>query len=123
MTGFGKATAEMPDKKITVEIKSLNSKQFDMSVRMPGCYRSVELELRGLVAARLERGKVEGTVRPDVDSTVASPAILGAFLGVSTLAGENRPADLNVERLVDALLSFIGFGVSARSKEELAAIA
>ena len=79
--------------------------------------------LYSLVSTLLERGKVEGTVRPDVDSTVASPAILGAFLGVSTLAGENRPADLNVERLVDALLSFIGFGVSARSKEELAAIA
>ena len=79
--------------------------------------------LYSLVSTLLERGKVEGTVRPDVDSTVASPVILGAFLGVSTLAGENRPADLNVERLVDALLSFIGFGVSARSKEELPAMA
>lgn len=62
MTGFGKAVAELPNKKITVEIKSLNSKQFDMNVRMPSCYRSLELELRAMVAARLERGKVDMTV-------------------------------------------------------------
>ena len=79
--------------------------------------------LYSLVSTLLERGKVEGTVRPDVDSVVVSPAILGAFLGVSTLAGESRIGGLDVERLVGALLSFIGFGVSARSKEELAAMA
>ena len=79
--------------------------------------------LYSLVSTLLERGKVEGTVRPDVDSTVVSPAILGAFLGVSTLAGESRPAGLNIERLVEVLISFIGFGISARTKEELAAMA
>ena len=73
MTGFGKATAELPDKKITVEIKSLNSKQFDMNVRMPSCYRSVELELRGLVASRLERGKVDMCVA--IERTGSSAAV------------------------------------------------
>lgn len=62
MTGFGKAETELPDKKITVEIKSLNSKQFDMSSRMPSCYRSIELELRRDIAGQLERGKVDLTV-------------------------------------------------------------
>ncbi len=59
MTGFGKAVAECPNKKITVEIKSLNSKQLDLSVRIPASYREKELELRNRVAARLERGKVD----------------------------------------------------------------
>ena len=46
MTGFGKATAELPDKKINVEIKSLNSKALDLSVRIAPLYREKELELR-----------------------------------------------------------------------------
>lgn len=79
--------------------------------------------LYSLVSTQLERGKVEGTVRPEVDSSVVAPAILGAFLGVSTLAGEHRPADLDRERLMTSLLAFIGFGVSARTSEELAAMA
>lgn len=62
MTGFGKAVAEIPSKKITVEIKSLNSKQLDLSARIPAVYREKELELRNRIAARLERGKVDLTV-------------------------------------------------------------
>lgn len=59
MTGFGKSVVEIPGKKITVELKSLNSKQFDMSARIPSAYRELELEIRRRVAARLERGKVD----------------------------------------------------------------
>ncbi len=59
MTGFGKATVQIPAKKITAEIKSLNSKQFDMQVRIPSSYRELELELRNMAASRLERGKVD----------------------------------------------------------------
>ena len=59
MTGFGKAVVEIPNKKITAEIKSLNSKQLDMSTRLPSAYREKELELRNRVSRRLERGKVE----------------------------------------------------------------
>ena len=62
MTGFGKAVVELPDRKITVEVKSLNSKQVDLTLRMPPAYRSVELELRSLVATRLGRGKIEMTI-------------------------------------------------------------
>ncbi len=62
MTGFGKAVAELPGKKITVEIKSLNSKQIDIAARVPSSLRSVELEMRNYVAASLERGKVDLTV-------------------------------------------------------------
>jgi len=59
MTGFGKSTAELPTKKITVEIKSLNSKQLDLSVRIPSIYKENELTIRSLIARRLERGKVD----------------------------------------------------------------
>jgi uncharacterized protein (TIGR00255 family) len=62
MTGFGKAVEQIPGKKITVELKSLNSKQFDMLARVPSAYRELELELRRMVAAKLERGKVDMVV-------------------------------------------------------------
>ncbi len=62
MTGFGKSVVETEHKKITVEIKSLNSKQLDMSLRLPSAYRAVELEMRNRLAHRIERGKVEAIV-------------------------------------------------------------
>ena len=59
MTGYGKATAELPDKKINVEIKSLNSKAMDLSARIAPAYREKEMELRNEIARVLERGKVD----------------------------------------------------------------
>ncbi len=59
MTGFGKSTCTVGTKKITIEIKSLNGKQLDLSSRVPSIYREKDLELRNLVNQRLERGKVE----------------------------------------------------------------
>ena len=59
MTGFGKASLQLPTKKITVEIKSLNSKGLDLNVRMPSVFREMELGLRNQVAQRLERGKID----------------------------------------------------------------
>jgi uncharacterized protein (TIGR00255 family) len=62
MTGFGKATAQLSSKKITVEVKSLNSKGLDLSVRIPSVYREMELGLRNEIAAKLERGKIDFSV-------------------------------------------------------------
>lgn len=59
MTGYGKATAELPDKKINVEIKSLNSKAMDLSVRIAPAYREKEIEIRNELSRLLERGKVD----------------------------------------------------------------
>ena len=59
MTGFGKVTAELPSKKVTVEIKALNSKQLDLSTRIPSIYKDKKMELRSLLLQSLERGKVE----------------------------------------------------------------
>ena len=62
MTGFGKATLQLPTKKITVEVKSLNSKGLDLNVRMPSLYREMELGLRTQIASKLERGKVDFSI-------------------------------------------------------------
>ena len=62
MTGFGKATLQLPTKKITIEVKSLNSKGLDLNVRMPSLYREMELGLRNLIASKLERGKIDFSI-------------------------------------------------------------
>lgn len=72
MTGYGKASSVYGDKKITAEIKSLNSKTLDLSVRMANCYREKEMELRSMIAERLVRGKVEFSLwieRDEVEQT------------------------------------------------------
>ncbi len=62
MTGFGKATLQLPNKKVTIEVKSLNSKGLDLNVRMPSVYREMELGLRNDIALKLERGKIDFSV-------------------------------------------------------------
>ncbi len=59
MTGFGKSIVQIPNKKITVELKSLNSKNFDLNARIPSQYREKELDLRNLISNSLGRGKVD----------------------------------------------------------------
>lgn len=63
MTGFGKAIVELPQRKITVEIKSLNSKQLDLSMRVPQIYKALEMDIRSEIAQRLERGKVDFSIQ------------------------------------------------------------
>lgn len=62
MTGFGRASESSSSKKITVDIKSLNSKQLDLMTRVPSCFKEVELQARNLISSELERGKVEMNV-------------------------------------------------------------
>ena len=59
MTGYGKAECLLADKKLTIEIKSLNSKQLDTNTRLPSLYKEKELEIRQIIASTMERGKVE----------------------------------------------------------------
>lgn len=59
MTGYGKAVVELPHKKLTIEIKSLNSKQFDLFTRIPMVYREKEIGLRNYLSKELERGKID----------------------------------------------------------------
>lgn len=72
MTGFGKAVTICNDKKITAEIKSLNSKQLDLSIRLPQSYREIELELRNMVSKSLERGKVDLYIYTETIGNTAS---------------------------------------------------
>jgi uncharacterized protein (TIGR00255 family) len=66
MTGFGKAIAETPQKKITVEIKSLNSKQLDINTKLPWLYKEKEPEIRNLVSHKLDRGKIDLSIYLDI---------------------------------------------------------
>jgi TIGR00255 family protein len=65
MTGFGRKDLEFPGKKITIEIKSLNSKQLDLNLKLPGYYREKEFELRSMLAREIVRGKVDFSIYID----------------------------------------------------------
>lgn len=75
MTGFGKASLQLSGKKITVEVKSLNSKGLDLNVRIPAPYREVELSLRNRIAGILERGKVDFSIYSESTSDEFSSKI------------------------------------------------
>lgn len=75
MTGFGRGCAVTPTKRIKIEIKSLNSKQLDLSMRVPQMYREMEVTLRNPIAQRLERGKVELSATVENTADVASARI------------------------------------------------
>ncbi|MDC6390927.1 YicC family protein [Maribacter sp. PR1] len=72
MTGFGKHVVQLPTKKITVEIKSLNSKSIDLNARMPSAYREKELEIRKVIANSLQRGKVDFNLYIEITGDEAS---------------------------------------------------
>lgn len=75
MTGFGKSTVQLPNKKISVEIKSLNSKNLDINTRMPSQYREKELEMRKMIAAEVGRGKVDFTLQVEITGDETSAKI------------------------------------------------
>jgi uncharacterized protein (TIGR00255 family) len=93
MTGFGKAVIELPNKKISVEIKSLNSKQMDLSARIPGVYREKELEIRTLLSQEIERGKVDFLITVEhIDTNISSQINQGAvesyYEQINSIAGK-----------------------------------
>ena len=110
MTGFGKATLQLPTKKITVEVKSLNSKGLDLSVRMPSLYREMELGLRNQIALKLERGKVDFSIfiesTAEQTSTKVNVPIVKAYIdqlkAVYEKADETELMNMAV-RMPDAL--------------------
>ena len=75
MTGFGKASLQLPTKKITVEIKSLNSKGLDLNTRMPSVFREMELGLRNQLSQSLERGKIDFSLFIEVTGEETSSKI------------------------------------------------
>lgn len=100
MTGFGKSTCQLPSKKITIEIKSLNSKQLDLNSRVPSAYREAELTWRNILAAKLQRGKV------DLSVTVEN-------LGESELSHLNNDALAAYKRQIEDSALKLGIDVPA----------
>lgn len=102
MTGFGKATVESGDKKIIIEVKSLNSKQVDIGLRMPNLYKEKEMEIRNIIKNFLERGKIDMSIyfdnadsdkdvsinRSVVEQYFRQMSDVAASLGVETDKGE-----------------------------------
>ena len=87
MTGFGRAVKQIPNKKLTIEIKTLNSKQLDLNVRVPSFYRAKELDIRSILAKSIKRGKVEFNLFAEVtgsDSpyTVNTQVVTGYINGL-----------------------------------------
>ncbi len=95
MTGFGKSEVSLPTKKITAEVRSLNSKQLDLSVKLPMLYRSLEYDVRSAASAALRRGKIDLTVT--VESTVPH-----------TSAVINREIFREYVRQIDDAMNFSG---------------
>lgn len=113
MTGFGRGTVSSPNKKITIEIKSLNSKQLDLTMRVPSYFRELEVEARNSIAAAIERGKVElaalvENLKPEAPATV-NTEVLGVYKSeieeMGRKLGIGDPADWYAVllRLPDAL--------------------
>lgn len=93
MTGYGKASAETPLKKISVEIKSLNSKQLDINAKLPWIIREKEPEIRNIISQRLERGKIDlsityDTFESDMLPVINKAAMKSYFRQISETAAE-----------------------------------
>jgi uncharacterized protein (TIGR00255 family) len=93
MTGFGKATVELPGKKITVEVKSLNSKQLDASIKIPSSYKDKELEIRSEITKILERGKIDFYLSVEISGdqsnyTINKPLVLHYYNELKALSEE-----------------------------------
>ncbi len=113
MTGFGKATCELSNKKLTIEVKSLNSKQLDLNSRIPNFYREKEMEIRNLISDKLLRGKVDFSMYSELNdvesaSTINADVVKSYYSQLSKIADElglPASADLlgTIMRLPDVL--------------------
>lgn len=119
MTGFGKATGSFASKNITVEIKSLNSKLFDFTVKMPGAYREKELDIRSLISDLLNRGKVDLNIFVE-DTEGQKKVRINQPLALAYMADIKNLADaggLNTDdNLLNTLLTMPDVLQSARSE-------
>lgn len=104
MTGYGKADCEFQNKKITVEVKALNSKQFDLNLKVPSIYKEKELEVRNELIKELERGKIDFYISVDSNSSSEdTSAVLNAsiikgyytqIIAISKDLGVDVPSDV-----------------------------
>ena len=102
MTGFGKTEFEVGTKKITLEIKSLNSKQLDINTRIPAMYREKDLEIRRLISEKLTRGKVDLAIYLDNLGTESTSRINSAIIKdyFKQLKGIHKELGLEVDQSI-----------------------
>ena len=97
MTGYGKSILQLPTKKVTVEIKSLNSKNLDINVRIPSYYKEKELEVRKKLAKSLNRGKVDFSIfiemTADETSTSINKGVVKQYINQLKNIIETKPDD------------------------------
>ena len=99
MTGYGKSVLQLPTKKITIELKSLNSKNLDLNARMPSIYREKELYLRKLMAKELERGKIDFSIyveatAEDTSTKINTPVVKQYMQQLRELLSESSDQEL-----------------------------
>ncbi|MBS6459494.1 MAG: YicC family protein [Alistipes sp.] len=129
MTGFGKAEITIDNKKFTAEIRSLNSKQLDLSIKVPAAYRAAEYELRNIASQMLVRGKIDITVTVETTDTETSAQInrdlFRAYLHQVTDALAYSGIDADYDAIVPAVLKMpnvISSDTASAPEAELKAI-
>ncbi len=106
MTGFGKATGQFQNKKITIELKSLNSKNLDIYARIPNEYKQYEIELRKIIGASLDRGKIECTINVESNGESESALINKELIHSyhQQLSEIAKELNLSTEKMLPALM-------------------
>jgi uncharacterized protein (TIGR00255 family) len=104
MTGFGKSVLQLPTKKITIEIKSLNSKNLDLNVRMPSYYKAKELNVRKKLASLLVRGKVDFSIfvemTADETSTTVNKGVVKDYINqLKNVVETGRSSDVELLKM------------------------
>jgi len=127
MTGYGKAVCELPNKKISIEIKSLNSKQLDLNTRLPNLYREKEIEVRSLLAKALSRGKVDlsfyvEAATSDKITKVNAQVIKNYHEQLSSIAGELNIDSTDYLKVIMPLPDTVKVELAELDEEEWKAI-
>lgn len=97
MTGFGKSVVETPQKKISIEVKSLNSKSLDLNARLPWLYKEKESEVRNIISQKLDRGKIDLNINFDVLDTEIVPGINKSVVKNYYLQLKEIARELNIQ--------------------------
>lgn len=108
MTGFGRKDLELPGKKVTIEIKSLNSKQLDLNLKLPSYYREKEFELRSLAVRELVRGKVDFSIYIDFANdereNLINKDLFAAYLTQLKRLAKEHSLNLKYEPVIQTIL-------------------
>lgn len=108
MTGFGKAEKVYLNKKIVVEVRSLNSKQLDFNLRLPSIYRDIEMDIRNRVSGMLQRGKIDMSVSieeaGEAQITPINEPVFSAYYKQIQVISQNNGIPLNPSEIVPAIL-------------------